>query len=178
MELHTKIAGVAFEGRAQYVRKIKVGQILRLRRNKDNPYDSNAIEVINTYSNMLGFIPKDIAAQLAPKIDEGCLYIAKVLSVTDNYIGEKVGAEILIQSIEQDEKLFTCCECGKQLSDRSNACPHCGCPTIETLKTIFRIEGTKILDLLDDSKRVVVIPQFITEISSGAFRDKTNIVPQ
>lgn len=30
--------------------------------------------------------------------------------------------------------LITCVECGKEFSDKAEACPHCGCPTSESTK--------------------------------------------
>ena len=30
------------------------------------------------------------------------------------------------------DKFGTCIECGKEFSDRAEACPNCGCPTSET----------------------------------------------
>lgn len=32
--------------------------------------------------------------------------------------------------------LIKCCECGKEISDKSELCPNCGCPTIESIKKI------------------------------------------
>lgn len=29
--------------------------------------------------------------------------------------------------------LIKCVECGKEISDKSESCPHCGCPTIESI---------------------------------------------
>ncbi|MBV8151602.1 MAG: HIRAN domain-containing protein, partial [Candidatus Eremiobacteraeota bacterium] len=42
---NTKIAGVSFEGRQDLVSALSPGMLLELRRQPDNPYDSNAIEV-------------------------------------------------------------------------------------------------------------------------------------
>ena len=32
--------------------------------------------------------------------------------------------------------LIKCCECGKEISDKSESCPTCGCPTIESVKEL------------------------------------------
>ena len=32
--------------------------------------------------------------------------------------------------------LIKCIECGNEISDKSNMCPNCGCPTIESIKEI------------------------------------------
>lgn len=49
-------------------------------RNPDNPYDSNAIEV-RLDNKMLGHIPKEIAARIAPTMDNGAFYTATVFQV-------------------------------------------------------------------------------------------------
>jgi endonuclease III len=42
--------------------------------------------------------------------------------------------------------LITCCECDRQLSDKAQACPHCGCPIsyiLENMRAVERIEVKK-----------------------------------
>lgn len=54
--------------------------LVTLKRNPDNPYDSNACEV-HVGEEMLGHIPKDIAARLSPTMDSGVVYKALVFQV-------------------------------------------------------------------------------------------------
>lgn len=61
----------------------KAELFVELRRNPDNKFDSNAVEV-RFFGEMLGHIPKDIAARLAPVIDAGNTYIASVYQVLIN----------------------------------------------------------------------------------------------
>lgn len=51
--------------------------MVHLVRNPDNQYDQNAIEV-RSGDQLLGHIPKDIAARLAPRMDAGTSYVAAV----------------------------------------------------------------------------------------------------
>jgi len=85
--IHTKIAGVTFEGRQKYVSLLKGGERLLLLREPYNPHDSNAIAVSNLRNNILGHIPKELAAKLAPHIDSGIVYEAFVEEITggNNY---------------------------------------------------------------------------------------------
>ena len=55
------------------------GSALVLRRDRDNEYDANAIAVETTEGDVLGFVPRDLAAEIAPRIDEGEAYSALVL---------------------------------------------------------------------------------------------------
>lgn len=83
---HTKIAGVSFEGRQDVIAGLRVDTALDLVRDPNNAFDSNAIAV--SYGNLhLGFIRKGIAAHLAPLIDAGARYRARVASLTGG--GEK-----------------------------------------------------------------------------------------
>lgn len=69
--------------------------MLKLERQPDNPHDANAIAV--HYGGLqLGFVKKGIAAHLAPAIDAGARYCARVASLTGG--GEKHrGVNILVE---------------------------------------------------------------------------------
>ena len=78
---HTKLAGVSFEGRQDVIAGLHAGAPLELRRQADNPHDSNAIAV--HYGQLqLGFFNKRLAAHIAPLIDAGARYGARVASLT------------------------------------------------------------------------------------------------
>jgi hypothetical protein len=47
------------------------GQPLRLRRDAGNEHDANAIAVDTAAGEPLGFVPRELAAELAPRIDAG-----------------------------------------------------------------------------------------------------------
>lgn len=71
----TKIAGVTHENRQENILRLYEGQQLQLLREPTNPYDSNAIAVIGS-GRQIGYIPRNIALRLAPKLDSG--YEAKI----------------------------------------------------------------------------------------------------
>jgi single-stranded-DNA-specific exonuclease len=78
---HTKIAGVSFERRQDVIAGLRADAVLELRREPHNPHDANAIAV--HYGNLqLGFFNKRLAAHLAPLIDAGARYRARVASLT------------------------------------------------------------------------------------------------
>jgi single-stranded-DNA-specific exonuclease len=78
---HTKIAGVSFEGRQDVIAGLRADAALELRREPNNPHDANAIAV--HYGDLqLGFFNKRLAAHLAPRIDAGVRYRARVASLT------------------------------------------------------------------------------------------------
>src|SRR4051812_49185655 len=55
------------------------GTTLRLRRDADNEHDGNAIAVETHRGDVLGFVPRELAAEIAPRIDGGEAYSALVL---------------------------------------------------------------------------------------------------
>ncbi|MGA8474050.1 MAG: helicase-related protein [Candidatus Cybelea sp.] len=78
---HTKIAGVSFEGRQDVIAGLRADAALELRREPNNPHDANAIAV--HYGDLqLGFFNKRLAAHIAPLIDAGTRYRARVASLT------------------------------------------------------------------------------------------------
>lgn len=78
---YTKIVGVSFEGRQDSIAGLREGYALDLVRQPDNPKDPNAIAV--RYGTMqLGFLRAQIAKHVAPIVDAGTLYRARVASLT------------------------------------------------------------------------------------------------
>ncbi|MBV9271236.1 MAG: DEAD/DEAH box helicase, partial [Candidatus Eremiobacteraeota bacterium] len=78
---HTKVAGVSFERRQDMLAGLSEGLELSLERQPDNPHDANAIAV-KFGALQIGFLKKDLARQLAPHIDGGARYRARIASLT------------------------------------------------------------------------------------------------
>jgi single-stranded-DNA-specific exonuclease len=78
---NSKLVGVSFEGRQDVISGLKIGLDLDLVREPGNEHDLNAIAV--RYGNLqLGYIRRGIAAHLAPRIDAGARYRARISSLT------------------------------------------------------------------------------------------------
>lgn len=78
---NTKVVGVTFEGRQDVVASLRTGEPVELRRDPGNAFDPNAIGV--WYGSLqLGFVRKEIAARIAPNVDDGERYTAEVTAVT------------------------------------------------------------------------------------------------
>ncbi|MEO9170717.1 MAG: helicase-related protein [Candidatus Aquilonibacter sp.] len=91
-EFHTKLAGVSFEGRQDVIAGLRVGLELQLVRQPENPYDPNAIAAM--YGALqLGFLNKGVAKHLAPLIDGGARYRARVESLTGAVRDERVARD-------------------------------------------------------------------------------------
>ena len=80
-DFFTKVVGVSFEGRQDSVGGLGSGDELQLVREAENAYDSNAVAV--RYGTLqIGFLRREIAKRLAPNIDAGDRYTARVASIT------------------------------------------------------------------------------------------------
>lgn len=99
MEFYTKVVGVSFDGRQRIIRQTKVGETLSLVREPNNPYDRNAIMVLNSSGSQLGYISKDVASNLAYNMDSGARYIATVTNVTGTNPGDVMGVNILVRQV-------------------------------------------------------------------------------
>ena len=82
--LGLRVAGVAGAGahhaEALATEAVAPGGVLELRRDPDNPHDSNAIQVHPAGGgDQLGWVPRELAAELAPALDDGASWSALVL---------------------------------------------------------------------------------------------------
>ena len=72
----TQLAGLQFyrynsRGLDEAPVRPDVGERLHLVRRPDNPADANAVEVWLRNEHLLGHIPRDLAARIAPELDHG-----------------------------------------------------------------------------------------------------------
>ncbi len=93
---HTKIAGVSFEGRQDVIAGLRAGAELELRREPNNPHDPNAIAV-HYGALQLGFFNRKMAAHLAPLIDAGARYRARIASLTGGSKEKHRGVNIFVE---------------------------------------------------------------------------------
>jgi single-stranded-DNA-specific exonuclease len=94
---NTKVVGVSFEGRQDIVAGLQTGATLTLERQPANQYDPNAVAVF--YGTLqLGYIKKEHAVHLAPKLDAGIAYRSHITSLTGG--GElHRGVNILVERV-------------------------------------------------------------------------------
>jgi hypothetical protein len=85
--ISTKVVGVTFGSRQATIQQLSVGAAVCLRREPDNAYDPNAIRVEHTDGAQIGYIPKELAAQLAYQWDmQGITTVtATVTALTGGY---------------------------------------------------------------------------------------------
>ncbi|KAF2645809.1 hypothetical protein P280DRAFT_417930 [Massarina eburnea CBS 473.64] len=74
-KLDTKIVGVRF-----YNGYATMGEMAICRREPQNPYDRNALQILNVQGAQIGHIPKGFAAKLAPYMDRRDLIVEAIIT--------------------------------------------------------------------------------------------------
>lgn len=85
--LHTKVAGVTFEGRQVYLAKLTGDEPCRIVPEPENKYDPNALAVHVAHKDGIlhvGYIPKELAAEIAPHL-EGEAVMAEIEEITGGF---------------------------------------------------------------------------------------------
>ena len=70
--IYVKVAGVTFEGRQEYLKALLGDEPVKIVPEPDNKFDPNALAVhiaVNGSVLHCGYIPKDLAAEIAPLLD-------------------------------------------------------------------------------------------------------------
>jgi single-stranded-DNA-specific exonuclease len=93
---HTKLAGVSFEGRQEVVARLAPGVPLRLARQPENEFDTNACALFDPFGDQVGFLNRRLAAVLAPVLDAGVEYDVEVTDVTGGEEGASLGVNVLV----------------------------------------------------------------------------------
>lgn len=73
------IAGTGYHGFDGAAARLARGTALRLAREPDNRFDPNAVEIRDAAGVKLGYVPRALAAELAPRLDRGEAVAAEVV---------------------------------------------------------------------------------------------------
>ena len=104
MRIRTKVVGVTFNNpdgtsRQSILSRLNSYSLIMLLRDRENIYDPNAIAVLNSNGEQIGFINRELAATLAPLMDSGSLFEVTITSLTGGDNGYTRGCNILIREI-------------------------------------------------------------------------------
>ena len=93
-----KLAGVTHDDAQKNIKKFGCEDIgsFALVREPDNPHDPNAIRV-ELAGLYLGYVPRDIAKDLAPQVDAGRNLIALFVSRNEHPFHDTVGLTVKIE---------------------------------------------------------------------------------
>ncbi len=84
------VVGITQGERPKNCKSLQIGEHLFLQRRPDNPYDYNAIMVLNADGGEIGYIPREWSLIYAQKIDMGIRYDVVVESIGAKFISVKM----------------------------------------------------------------------------------------
>jgi single-stranded-DNA-specific exonuclease len=85
--INTKVAGVTFENRQSLISKLKGNEPCRISPEPSNKYDPNAIAIHVAYNGEvlhIGYLSKELAAQIAPYLDGEAL-MCSIAEITGGF---------------------------------------------------------------------------------------------
>ena len=94
----TELVGVDIEDAQKNIKQFGCRDILTyaLIRESDNPYDPNAIQVSLFGIWFMGYLPKQLAKELAPLMESGRKFLAYFVRRNESPYHDKVGMIVLI----------------------------------------------------------------------------------
>ncbi|MBZ5753728.1 HIRAN domain-containing protein [Metabacillus rhizolycopersici] len=87
------VVGITLSQRKTFVSVLQTGDKLYLKRDPENPYDRNAIQVLNKDGKQIGFIAKEWASIYASKLDIGMTFAVTIRSKEEKVIRVNVERE-------------------------------------------------------------------------------------
>jgi hypothetical protein len=100
-----RIAGVSHSNRDGSSRQVKLARLrsaddsareLELVHETDNPYDANAVAIIDRSIGQLGYVPRDLAARVARRLDRGEKLVGRLRSFVGGGYQHFLGVEISV----------------------------------------------------------------------------------
>lgn len=88
-------AGVEHDDSETTYHQCKVGEALVLRHDP-NPFDENAVKVLRAGGQELGYLIKDVAVQLAPRLANGDKITASIFDISDPADSSQSGLTVQI----------------------------------------------------------------------------------
>lgn len=79
---HTKIAGVTHENRQALVPHLGRFQQLNMDHDEENEHDENAVKLLTSDKRQVGFLKREVAAEVVSEIKQGILFSCFVSEVT------------------------------------------------------------------------------------------------
>ena len=105
MEFYTKIAGVSFENQDGISRQEIIEDLeeqvqhntpilLLLQRDPENPYDPQAVQVLDPQGRPLGFLKRQVSQTIAPLLDQGVQVQCELAQITGQSLHHHYGINI------------------------------------------------------------------------------------
>lgn len=103
--IHSKLSGITFlkDKNRKRIKKLVEGEILTLKRDKDNPHDFYAVKTYTSDDVFVGFVKRPINKDLAEEMDKGIKFYCEVDRVTGRD-KEIQGVNIILKRLEETKR--------------------------------------------------------------------------
>ena len=75
LTLRFESRGTRYDGRTEQIESLRIGDVLRIERDPENPYNANNFRIYTTNGHDVGNMPAELCNVIAPLYDEGTLLI-------------------------------------------------------------------------------------------------------
>ena len=100
--------GTRYEGRTEQIEKVKTGDVIRITRDPENPYNPNNFRLFTEKGKDVGNMPAELCNAVAPLYDEGYLVIkSATVSFVDPISKRSRHAKQAILFVEMHANLTT-----------------------------------------------------------------------
>lgn len=148
--IHTKVVGVSRTNddgtsRQDILAGCEEGDQLILERDEYNEHDENAIKVLTYDGEQIGYIKRELAAEIAPLMGAGIEFNCEIEEITGGVEGkETLGCNIVItgrsvakasetakkgnswKDIQISIPVYSCKNCGNKMDKTAKFCTNCG----------------------------------------------------
>jgi hypothetical protein len=187
--IRTKIKGVSYRNpdgsrRQKIIRdRCHAGDALLLVREPNNPVDQNAIQISrivckenrHILEEQLGYVSRELAEDLAPRMDAGSQMFAKITTLTGDVAGTQqhsVGVNIEIEEYKPCPTVWPtdasrlaiggpmsyCTQCGQAIQEGAKFCSACGA-TVSSLPPAIATPGAAAAAPAPATKVIAVEPR-------------------
>ncbi len=101
---NTKAVGVSFGNRQEVIAHLADSEVLLVERELDNPADPCACALKRGNGEQVGYLRRQIAEVIAPIIDAGGSYIARIQQVTGGEEGQSRGVNLSVERVDAPEE--------------------------------------------------------------------------
>lgn len=98
-EFITRVVGVRYQGRGERLDDLSDGDIISLIWDKNNPHDPNAMLVMNTRGDDLGYLRRGIAHHLARRVKKGTAWLGQVSVLLGDDFGPNERLYIAVRAV-------------------------------------------------------------------------------
>ena len=104
--IETRLKGVTFSNRQEVIAQLHPGEPVRLRREPANPFDRNAIQVVTSTGQVVGYLDRHLAGNLAPQMDavplawQGQVQAVLGSGLPDSPFGVQIGFQVPEATLE------------------------------------------------------------------------------